>query len=84
MEKYLKLTQLSDRLVKVNSIVKLVVSANDLVITYENGATVTLGHGSSPAANVAELEDAIALALTSKWIDVVHPVTLTEAPTSIS
>jgi hypothetical protein len=84
MEKYLKLTDFNDRLVKVNSIVKLVVSTNDLVITYENGATVTLGHASPPTANVAELEDAIVLALATKWNDIVHPVTLTEAPTSIS
>lgn len=84
MEKYLKLTQLSDRLVKVNSIVKLVVSSNNLTITYENGATVTLGHGSSPTANVAELEDAIVLALATKWNEIVHPVTLTVTPTTIS
>lgn len=84
MEKYLKLTQLSDRLVKVNSIVKLVVSSTNLTITYENGATVTLAHGSAPTANVAELEDAIVLALATKWNEIVHPVTLTEAPTGIS
>tara|TARA_R100001463_G_scaffold86939_2_gene141684 strand:+ start:59 stop:316 length:258 start_codon:yes stop_codon:yes gene_type:complete len=85
MEKYLKLPSIS-RLLLVNGIIKIVRSTTTLVVTYEDSSTVTITHAaaSDPRPNISELEAAITEVLATKWDEIVHPVTLSVAPTGIS
>ena len=56
----------------------MVVATNTLVVTYAGGGSVTINHNSPPTANIAELEDAIAAALASKWNEVLHTIAADE------
>ena len=81
MEKYLKLPG-NNRIIKATGVTKMVVATNTLVVTYAGGGSVTINHASPPTANIAELEDAIAVALASKWNEVLHTIeSLSVTPT---